>query len=284
MSRFISLYLTTDRESNNSFVMNLSSENKLFYLTHLYAKEMSVYGDMGNILALRYRLEKLGFTVIYQEVNQKDRMPEKNDFYFIGGGQDKEQFFIFQDLLSKKENLIKDLEIGVPMLAICGGYQLLGKKFFTGEGLEIDGIGILPVITKAPDNSVKSRCIGNILVKADLPGLENIILVGFENHSGQTYFDNTSDKESMPIGKVISGFGNNSVEKLEGCVYKNVIGTYMHGSCLPKNPELSGYLLKKALEVKAKREHSPEYSINFSQIDDSIANLAKEILIKRFSS
>jgi len=259
-------------------------EKKQFYLTHLYSKEMCVYGDMGNILALRYRLEKLGFEVIYQEVNQGSKMPTRNDFYFMGGGQDKEQFLIFQDLLTKKDCLIKDLESGIPMLAICGGYQLLGKKFFTGDGLEIDGIGILPVVTRAPDSSVKSRCVGNIAVKCELPGLENIDLIGFENHSGQTYFDSVSETTSTPIGKVLFGFGNNSVEKLEGCVYKNVIGTYMHGSCLPKNPELADYLIKKAVEVKAKRENSTKYVLDFSIIDDTIAIKAKKQLLERLLS
>ena len=258
--------------------------NPKFYLTHLYPKHMSIYGDMGNIIAIKYRLSKMGFDVIYQQVELGESFPEKTDFYFMGGGQDKEQYIIYQDLLNKSQKLISDIENGVCMLAICGGYQLLGEKFLTGEGVEIPGIGVFPVTTKAPDSSVKSRCIGNIIVKSQIKELENIFLVGFENHSGQTYFTDT--KKARPIGSVILGFGNNSEEKKEGCVYKNAIGTYMHGSCLPKNPELADYLIKKALENKmATGELGIGFELEqgFESIDDTIALVAKNAVIKRFA-
>jgi CobQ-like glutamine amidotransferase family enzyme len=229
-----------------SKVTSLSDEP--IYVTHLYAKEMSIYGDMGNILALSYRLEKLGWSIIYQPTTIGQTLPEKTDFYFMGGGQDKEQELIFQDLLGLKDRLLEDLEKGVPMLAICGAYQLLGQKFLTGSGVVIDGLGYLEVETKAPDNSVKSRCIGNIVEECLLPELEGVCLVGFENHGGQTYF--TSQEKCRPLAKVKRGFGNNRLEKIEGCVRKNTVGTYLHGSCLPKNPELADWFIQKILEVK----------------------------------
>jgi len=253
-----------------------------FYLTHLYPKEMSIYGDMGNIIALQYRLERYGFEVVYQEVNQGQNLPKNTDIYFIGGGQDKEQEIIFKDLETKKERLISDVEEGVPVLAICGGYQLLGKKFLTGEGLEIDGIGIFDVETKAPDASVKSRCIGNIIVKSMISGLLDDYFVGFENHSGQTHF--LSYDKCKPLGKVLLGFGNNSSRVYEGCIYKNAIGTYMHGSCLPKNPELANFLIFKAIRNKAEKEEiDPQFYLDLkkAEFNDDISQETKKQLIQR---
>lgn len=256
-----------------------------FYLTHLYPKEMSIYGDMGNIIALMYRLRKMGFEVVYQELHLGSELPKKTDLFFIGGGQDQEQMVIFEDLQKKKEQLVDLIEQGVPMLAICGGYQLLGKTFLTGEGVEIPGIGLFPVETKAPDSSVKSRCIGNIIIECQIPELKGKTLVGFENHSGQTFFtDQGGESSAYPLGKVLTGYGNNASEKLEGCVYKNAIGTYLHGSCLPKNPELTSYLIKQALQVKIERGQNDEVDVNAFdiQISDEIALHAKASIIKRF--
>jgi CobQ-like glutamine amidotransferase family enzyme len=249
-----------------------------FYITHLYPKEMSIYGDMGNILAIQYKLRERGIEVIYQTVNQGEPLPAQTDFYFMGGGQDKEQTIIFQDFLDKKDRLVEDVENGVSLLAICGGYQLLGHKFLTGEGQEIDGVGLFPVETKAPDSTVKSRCIGDLIVACQIPGLENVKLVGFENHGGQTYFlEQNSQTKSFPLGRVLQGFGNNSVEKLEGCVYKHAIGTYLHGSCLPKNPELTNWLIDSTLASKNKRANQQV------QTNDEIAEAAKRIILERYS-
>lgn len=253
-----------------------------FYLTHLYPKEMSIYGDIGNVIALCYRLKKLGVEVIYQPVHLGYSLPIKSDMYFIGGGQDKEQYNIFKDLLTRKEHLINDIESGVPVLAICGGYQLLGKKFITGEGNTIEGLGVLPVETVAPDNSIKSRVIGNVVVECLIPELIGTKLVGFENHSGRTNFIDTN--KAFPLGKIIVGSGDNTDKKHEGCIYKNVIGTYMHGACLPKNPELCSYIIKKALEIKVQKEKKEicYTNSNFDQIDDTIALSAKQYIIDLF--
>jgi lipid II isoglutaminyl synthase (glutamine-hydrolysing) len=247
---------------------------------------MSIYGDMGNITALKHRLGKIGVDLVYQVVELGDPFPTRTDFYFMGGGQDKEQSLIFQDLLNKSEKLIKDIENEVPILAICGGFQLLGQYFITGEGVEIPGIGIFPVVTKAPDNAVKSRCIGNIIMRSNIKEIDSIF-VGFENHSGQTYFVDSANIQAKPLGKVLYGFGNNSTEKLEGCVYKNAIGTYMHGSCLPKNPELADYLIKKSLQRKMAQGELPAgFDLNTLDlnIDDTIAINAKKSIIYKYDS
>jgi lipid II isoglutaminyl synthase (glutamine-hydrolysing) len=259
-----------------------------FYLTHLYPDKMSIYGDMGNIIALRYKLKKLGFDVMYQQVNSGDPMPSQSDFYFMGGGQDSDQFEIFQDLLAKKDKLIEEVELGVPLLSICGGYQLLGEQFTTGSGKLIEGIGIFPVVTKSLDASVKSRCIGNLVVSSSLSdddGQEIGQLVGFENHGGQTRAtENYARANAKPLGTVMVGYGNNFEDKLEGCVYKNAIGTYLHGSCLPKNPNLANYMLTKALETKSFREEK-EYKFSFPRsgyLDESIAHRTQASLITRW--
>ena len=243
------------------------------YITHLYPKEMSIYGDMGNILAIQFRLKEWGLDYSYQTVNLGESLPDKTDFYFLGGGQDADQLKVCRDLLTKKEFLSNDLLIkNIPMLAICGGYQLLGKEFITGNGQVIVGLNILPVVTKALDAKISSRATGNLLIKSSIPELKGIELLGFENHSGQTYF---LDSAAIPLGKVIIGSGNNGVEKLEGCIYKNIVGTYLHGSCLPKNPELTDWFIQKILDnlKLTKNFNTPELS--------QIAIEAKRVLIKR---
>jgi CobQ-like glutamine amidotransferase family enzyme len=177
----------------------------------------------------------------------------------------------------------------------------------TGEGVDIPGLNIFPVQTIALSIETKQRCIGNIVIKCELTGLKDKFLVGFENHSGQTYFTSTKtdiDEQkystnqspfeystrkafktvAKPLGVVLEGYGNNYVEKIEGCVYKNAVGTYMHGSCLPKNPELTDYLIQKALENKIINGELPA-SFDFEKdllIDDSIALATKNDLIKKF--
>lgn len=242
---------------------------------------MSIYGDMGNIITLKRKLKVMGFEVVIQNVNPGDQLPVHSDFYFIGGGQDSDQYLIFQDLLTKQTQLLADIELGVPLLAICGGYQLLGSKFVTGDSKSIEGINLFPVDTKSQDSSVTSRCIGNLVIELDIDDLKGQKLVGFENHGGQTYI--IDNQKAKPIGKVIVGFGNNSTEKLEGCIYKNAIGTYCHGSCLPKNPNLANWFIKQAITTKNIREGT-DLSTNTSRIDDTIAIKTQSNLIARWTA
>ena len=265
----------------------------IIYLTHLYPDKMSIYGDYGNILAIKEALKLQNLNVVYQAVNEGDNIPLNTDFFFIGGGQDSDQYDIYLDLLEKKDTLIGLIEAGTPLLSICGGYQLLGNSFVSGTGQSITGIGVFPVETKSLDASVTSRCIGNIVVECNLPfayGADRM-LVGFENHGGQTFLNTSSSKNATYLGKTITGFGNNFTEKNEGCVYKNAIGTYLHGSCLPKNPNLTEYLVEKIIENHNFRNsnksevtrytYTPPNQRTTTRIE-TLAAIAHKSLIKKF--
>lgn len=264
---------------------------------------MSLYGDMGNIITLKYRLSQMGWQVIYQAVQMGEKLPQQTDLYFLGGGQDKEQILIFEDLLTKKTRLQDDLEKGIAMLAICGGYQLLGESFLTSTGELIQGLGILPIKTVAP--TTKERCVGNIVLKCLIPELGGTQLIGFENHSGRTHFVNSREtninfnglnsdnsnsqnisknnkiSQIKPLGQVIVGFGDNTDKIHEGCVWKNVIGSYLHGPILAKNPLLANWLLTRSLITKQKNSKIQFPIPNFAQIDDSVANLMRQNILKQ---
>jgi CobQ-like glutamine amidotransferase family enzyme len=168
-------------------------------------------------------------------------LPATNDLYFFGGGQDASQAHIAEDLHSKAAQLKQDVENGVPLLAVCGGYQLLGTEYLPFSMDPVPGIGIFPVKTVASND----RMIGNLTITASTSlGLLEPTIVGFENHSGKTTLLNSS---AVPLGTVTKGFGNNGSDKTEGCILNNAIGCYLHGSLLPKNPHLADWLIGKAL-------------------------------------
>lgn len=252
---------------------------------YLYGDLMNIYGDTGNIICLKKRCEWRGIEIEIRNISLGDNItPRRCDMYFFGGGQDQAQNQVAIDL-GKKGKTIKDaIEKGVPLLSICGGYQLLGKYYQAFEGPKLEGVGIFPAFTKAS----KDRMIGNIVVKlsdfsyqisaktkaADGRRLKaEGFLVGFENHSGKTYLE----KDAKPLGKVIKGFGNNGEDKSEGCIYKNAIGCYMHGSLLPKNPMLADWLIKKALEVKYDKE------IELDPLENSLEQKAHDFAVNKFS-
>lgn len=250
---------------------------KQISIAHLYPKEMNIYGDMGNIITLTQRLLARGYEVEYKAIGLKDKELTPADIYFMGGGQDNDMFQVFEDLLNNKADFIKgEVEAGKVFLLICGAFQLFGRFFLDSSGRRIAGLGILPVETKAPGDQLQDRCLGNLLseiepeiareVKHAYGGsLPSNTLVGFENHSGQTFF---MDDSIVPLAKVITGKGNNTLDKVDGAKYKNVFGSYSHGSLLPKNPHLADYLLYLALQNK--------YGIDFEfqPLDDRIEWLA----------
>jgi CobQ-like glutamine amidotransferase family enzyme len=223
---------------------------------YLYPELLNLYGDRGNIEALYYRTSKrgIGFEVkeakIGKVLNKEDF--EWANFVFMGGGSDLNQKILYEDLLLNKKGFLSDyLESGGVGLFICGAYQLLGNYYETENGEKIQGLGILNFYTK--NEGSKNRSVGNIssIINKNIkdPVFKNKqdrILVGFENHGGQTYF---IDKLS-PLAKVNKGFGNNRKEKTEGLVHKNTFGTYLHGPILPNNPAFCDYLIKKALNLK----------------------------------
>jgi CobQ-like glutamine amidotransferase family enzyme len=209
-------------------------------IVHLYPDLMSVYGDRGNILALARRAEWRGIEVEVEGVSVGDRLDAADvDLFFFGGGQDREQAVVSHDFVAEKGPAVKEaVEGGASLLAVCGGYQLLGQTYTTFDGQELPGAGLFDV-RSVPGSK---RHIGNILVETQLDG-ERRTLVGFENHSGRTYLG----PGVKPLGRVIVGAGNNGEDGNEGAVYRYAYGCYLHGSLLPKNPWFADHLLAAAL-------------------------------------
>lgn len=206
----------------------------------LYPEVMDVYADRGNLLAVQARCRALGVGCEVIEVGLGDALPEAADLVLIGGGQDREQRRIAPDLAPKGAALRAWADADTPMLAVCGGFQLFGAFYRTGAGEELPGIGLFDVITVAPPPGAP-RCIGDVLADATVAGLGE--LVGFENHGGRTYLG----PAAQPLARVRHGFGNNGDDHTEGAVYREAIGTYLHGSVLPKNPALTDRLIRAAL-------------------------------------
>ncbi|WBW98694.1 type 1 glutamine amidotransferase [Oceanirhabdus sp. W0125-5] len=233
-------------------------------ICHLYPDLLNVYGDLGNILILKYRAEKRNITVKIHNISLNDEFKTDDyDIVFFGGGQDFEQGIVSPDLMSKREAIKDYIEKGKVLLSICGGYQLLGKYYTTPEGKKLDGLNILDIYTDGGD----TRFIGNTVIHNEE---YNETYVGFENHSGRTYIG-----DLKPLGKVIKGYGNNGEDGYEGCIYKNTYCSYFHGSLLSKNPELADRLLSAALTNKYN-----EY-ISLEPLDDSIELKAKEYIVSR---
>ncbi len=231
-------------------------------LLQLYPRDMNIYGDWGNTLVLKRRLEWHGYTVNLLSYNPGDKFPDDVDIIVGGGGQDSGQTKIGSDLLAIGPTLIKLAEDDVPMLMICGLYQQFGHFFKTKDGTVIKGIGLLDVETHGGDE----RLIGNIITESEQFGT----IIGYENHSGQT----TLGPKATPLGRVVRGAGNNSHDDTEGARYRNVIGTYLHGSLLPKNPAIADALIEAAV-IRKYGEFHPQV------IDDHFAEKARAIAAKR---
>ena len=229
-------------------------------ICHLYPELMNIYGDRGNIITLVQRCRWRGFDVRVTPVSLGDRLdPGEHDFFFIGGGQDREQILVCEDLSREKGEALREaIEEGAALLSICGGYQLLGNFFLTYTGEDLPGISLFDVKTVGGE----TRFIGNVAVTSELAGVEGV-LVGFENHSGRTHLG----PACKPLGRVIKGYGNNGEDGQEGCVYRNAVGTYLHGSLLPKNPRLADWFILQAL----RRHHDLE---GLPKLDDSLENAA----------
>lgn len=206
-------------------------------IAHLYPKLLNIYGDGGNILALCKRCEWRGIEFDLDEVNVGDKISH-HDIYFIGGGQDLQQIEVSKELQKHKNFLTEERDNSSVFLGICGGYQLMGHYYQPHSGEKLMGIGLLDAYTVAG----KKRFIGNVTTKTDFVFPQT--LVGFENHSGLTYLQG----ETIPLAKIIIGNGNNGRDKTEGARFKNVFGTYLHGSFLPKNPHFADYMLSLALK------------------------------------
>jgi CobQ-like glutamine amidotransferase family enzyme len=239
-------------------------------LAYFYPTLMNLYGDRGNVqmLAQRCRWRGIGFQIAEIGLGESPDMGGV-DLAFFGGGQDKEQIRIGADLVEKKAvNLKAAIEDDLVMLAVCGGYQLLGDYYQPVRGTVLSGIGALDLHTEGGE----WRAIGNVLVNATLNAEQDpLLMVGFENHSGRTYLG----PKCHPFGQVVVGFGNNGLDGGEGVRYRNCFGTYLHGPLLPKNPLLADYLITLALERKYGK------TVQLDPLDDTLEETTRQYVIER---
>ena len=252
-----------------------------FKICHLYADLMNTYGDDGNVITLVNRLKQRGIDVEVDQVSIGNKIDTKiYNLFFFGGGQDQQQINVSKDLAKVNGEKLKEaVKKGSAVLSICGGYQLLGHYYLPIDGKKLPGVGLLNVQTVGS----KQRMIGNIVVNLNDQLFENIknvyssldgyeikqTLVGFENHSGQTFLSGIK-----PLGNVISGFGNNGDDKGEGAFEQKVFGCYLHGSLLPKNPHFADYLIYLGL----KKDYN---DVKLEPLDDTLEWQAHHTAIKR---
>lgn len=232
---------------------------------HLYPDLLNLYGDRGNVAAFRQRCNWRNIPVKIKSKSLGDDIDFKEyDFVFLGGGSDREQNLISADLMKRRDKLKAAVEEGLVVLAICGGYQLLGKYYLTADGKHIPCLDILDLYTTAGDR----RLVGNVAVEVEVGG-KPIKVVGFENHSGRTYLGNIK-----PLGKVLYGNGNNGKDGFEGARYKNVYCSYLHGPLLPKNARLTDKLISLALKRRG-------IEFDLKPLDDDLEESARRVMLGR---
>ncbi len=237
-------------------------------IAHLYPKRLSIYGDRGNVVTLAKRCRWRNIAVSVDDVEAEDQLDAgRYDLFFCGGGQDQEQDTVAADLAKKAEGVRTAVANGAALLAVCGGYQLLGRYYQPADGDRLDGVGIFDAWTDAGPK----RLIGNVVAEPAVPGLGSRPLVGFENHSGLTYLGD----RAAALATVRTGFGNNGRDQTEGCVSGTAVGTYLHGSLLPKNPHLADWLIKRALGRRYK-------SVRLTELEDGFELVANERTAERF--
>jgi lipid II isoglutaminyl synthase (glutamine-hydrolysing) len=203
---------------------------------HLYPDYLNIYADRGNIAVLAARAAARGHELEVVPIEPRGLVAADVDLFYVGGGQDREQALVARDLVTKRDALHEAVAAGAALLAVCGGYQLLGAFYRDRAGVELPGIGLLPLHTVAGER----RMIGDVLLDCAWAGET---LAGFENHAGRTYLD----EGAAPLGTVVHGFGNDGVSGAEGCRTGRVYGTYLHGPLLPRNPWFADLLLEDAL-------------------------------------
>lgn len=232
----------------------------------MYHDLMNLYGDKGNIQVLKMRCAARGIECIVDTCSlDEEKDLSDYDLLFIGGGADKEQGLIVNDLLKRKDNIQKAMQENTFILLICGGYQLFGQYYIDGDGKKIEGLKFFDYYTETA--SRESRCIGNIALEVDLDE-DKFLAVGFENHGGQTR------NVSSPLGKVLQGQGNTFNNGYEGFYNGQVLATYMHGPLLPKNPKIADFVIRKAL-----KKHYAE--VELKPLDDTLEDKARKIMLER---
>jgi CobQ-like glutamine amidotransferase family enzyme len=207
---------------------------------HLYPDYLNIYADRGNIAVLERRAAWRGWALEVRNVSMGDDLePGAYDLIYVGGGQDREQVLVSHDLAGKGEQIRRAVDEGAALLAVCGGYQLLGHFYRDRAGEELPGAGLFPLHTVAGER----RMIGDVLLECELEPGEKRTLAGFENHAGRTYLD----ESGSALGRVVAGFGNDGQSGFEGCRLGRALGTYLHGPLLPRNPWLADWLLAQAI-------------------------------------
>jgi CobQ-like glutamine amidotransferase family enzyme len=236
-------------------------------LCHLYPAEMNIYADRGNIAVLRSRLAWRGLGLEVVETGLGAPVdPGAHDMYYLGGGQDRDQAVVAEDLAAVKGAALREAASGgAVVLAVCGGFQLAGHGYTALDGSRMPGIGLLDLDTVAGT----TRLIGNLVIACDLDGEERLA-VGFENHAGRT----TLAPGARPLGRVVHGHGNTGSDGVEGAVQGRVVGTYLHGPLLPKNPWLADLLLRWALEHRGA-------DADLAPLDDGLEDAAREVAVRR---
>lgn len=233
---------------------------------HLFPDYLNIYADRGNMAVLARRAAWRGHELEVVPIGVGDDL-RAADLYYIGGGQDREQELIAPALAAHGEALQAAVGAGAALLAVCGGYQLLGRFYRDQSGDELPGVGLFPLHTVAGER----RMIGDVLLECELETGRPRTLAGFENHAGRTYLD----EGARPLGRVVAGFGNDGESGYEGCRVARAIGTYLHGPLLPRNPWLADWLLAQAIALRTGEMPS------FEPLDDGLEAEAHEVSAAR---
>lgn len=243
----------------------MSESRPTVRLGHLYPDHLNIYADRGNIAVFRRRLEWRGLALDVVETGLGDKIPADCNLYYLGGGQDRDQLLVAEDLVGKIGPLRQAADGGAVVLAVCGGYQLMGHSYVTADGKKMRGTGLLDLETAASHD----RLIGDVVLSVNLDGHTNTV-VGYENHAGRTRLG----PGCTPFGRVDKGHGNNGQDGFEGAVSGRRIGTYLHGPLLPKNPWLADILLRWALD------HAGA-AVELEPLDDSLEHAAHATAVAR---
>ncbi len=235
-------------------------------ISHLFPELLNLYGDSGNILCLSKRLEWRGIDCEVAEVHVGDRPSLSDvDIAFIGGGSDREQRIVCDALLAEHDELKAFVDDGGVLLAVCGGYQLLGESYLMGEE-KVAGLGLVDMWTDRKE----PRLISNIVIESEISPQP---IVGYENHGGRTHLGSGA----KPLGRVLYGNGNDGASGEEGCLAGNIVGTYIHGPLLPKNPGVADWLIARALERRFG-------DATLGPLDDSVELAANAVMAERLLS
>jgi CobQ-like glutamine amidotransferase family enzyme len=234
---------------------------------HLYPDYLNIYADRGNIAVLARRASWRGHELEVRPISLGEPVPRGIDLLYVGGGQDREQALVAPDLAAKGDAIRAAVAGGCALLAVCGGYQLLGRGYRGFYGGDLPGVGLFPHETVAGER----RMIGDVLLECELEPGEVRTLAGFENHAGRTRLD----EGARPLGRVVAGFGNDGESGHEGCVSGRAVGTYLHGPLLPRNPWLADWILEQALA------HAGGGTVRLEPLDDRLELEAQAVSAER---